>query len=75
MSNYFRVTTNDIVKSRRGHQEKMVEYTKQNIIMVKKSVKKSTFLFSSDLKIDKKSNIVKGEKLIQSLIFPKCCAG
>ena len=37
------------------------------------SVKKSTFLFSCDLQIDKKKmqKRIKGEKLIQIFFFPK----
>ena len=65
--NYFRVTTNDMVKCRRDQQEKMMdfdyceEYLK-GVYQTKYyygSVKKSTFPFSSDLQIDKKINNVK----------------
>ena len=86
--NYFRVTTittNDMVKCRRGQQEKMMdfdycdEYLKE-VHQTKYyygSVKKSTFSFTFDLEVDKKINNAKEDprrKLIQTLIFPKCCA-
>ena len=62
---YFRVTTNDMVKCRRGQQEKndrffdyRDEYLKE-VYQTKYyygSIKKSTFPFSSDLQIEKKIN-------------------
>ena len=70
--NYFRVTTittNDMVKCRRGQQEKIMdfhyceEYLK-GVYQTKyyyRSVKKSTFSFSYDLQIDKKINNVKDD--------------
>ena len=61
--NYFRVTTNEMVKCRRGQQEKMIDfdYREEYLKGVYEtkyyygSVKKSTYSFSSDLQIDKKS--------------------
>ena len=68
--NYFRVTaitTNDMVKCRRGQQEKMMDfdYCDEYLKKVYQTkyyygrVKKSTFLFTFDLQVDKKINNVK----------------
>ena len=65
--NYFRVTLNDMVKCRRGKQEKMMDFDcrKEYLKEVYQtqyyygSVKKSTSSFSSDLHIDKKTSNVK----------------
>ena len=65
--NYFRVTANDMIKSRRGLQEKMVDFDKlgeylKGVYQTRYyygSVKKSTLSLSSDLQIDKKINNVK----------------
>ena len=59
---YFRVTTNDMVKCRRGQQEKMMDFDYREeylkgVYQTKYyygSVKKNTFLLSSDLQIDKR---------------------
>ena len=65
--NYFRVTSNNMVKCRRGQQEKMMDFDYREeylkgVYQTKHyygSVKKSTFPFSSDLQIDRKINNVK----------------
>ena len=65
--NSFCVTTNDMLRSPHGHQEKIMDfnYREEYLKVVYQtkyyygSVKKSTFSFHSDLHIDKKINNVK----------------
>ena len=65
--NSFCVTTNDMLRSRHGHQEKIMDfnYREEYLKVVYQtkyyygSVKKSTFSFRSDLQINKNINNVK----------------